>query len=88
MSETELLTVAEFANRVRRNKATIYNWIRSGWLTPDDGLFITPSGGFLIDWLKYRERSIHEDRLRRRRSGLSHRSSIHRRGPETSRSDP
>jgi len=72
MSDTELLTVAEFAHRIRRHRRTVYNWIRRGLLTRVHGLSITPSGGFLVDWLQYQRHSTEEEKgsypVRRRRS--------------------
>jgi hypothetical protein len=77
MSETELLTIAEFARKIRRHRRTVYNWIKRGLLTRDHGLSITPSGGFLIDWLQYQRHGKEGDISsyeRRRRSGSSYRS--------------
>jgi len=63
MDDPQLLTVAEFAKKLRRHPKTVYKWINRDWLTRERGLVITPSGGFLIDWQRYRR--FEENAVRR-----------------------
>jgi hypothetical protein len=53
----EFLTVEEFAQRVRRNSRTIYNWIDNGVIGAEDGV-VTIQERFLIHWATYAEHQI------------------------------
>ena len=53
MDDHQLLTIAEFAKKLRHHPRTVYIWINRSWLTREQGLVVVPSGRFLIDWDRY-----------------------------------
>jgi hypothetical protein len=35
IKEKEIYTVEEFANKIERHRATVYNWVEKGWIPAD-----------------------------------------------------
>jgi hypothetical protein len=52
----ELLTVEQFAHRVRRDKQTCYRWIRRREMP--EGSVVMVHGHLYVNWTVYRERGV------------------------------
>jgi len=49
----ELLTIPQFAEKIHRNRQTVYGWIRTGRMPA--GCVVLVQGHLEIDWTRYRE---------------------------------
>jgi hypothetical protein len=54
-ADQELVTIPQFAQRVHRNRQTVYGWIRTGKMPP--GCIVMVQGHLEINWTVY-QRSI------------------------------